>query len=187
MRQRVGKGLLRLFGWRTVGDLPPGGGFVAIVAPHTSNWDFPLGLMVAASFGFKASWLGKDTLFRRPFGGLMRRLGGIPVQRQGGAGAVESAAAAFADDESLVLAIAPEGTRSPLPFWRSGFYHIAVAAAVPIYPVRIDRPSRTWAAGPAISPTGDIRRDMDEVRGFYAGMRGIKPDNAGVVALREEA
>jgi len=186
VRRRLGKWVLRLVGWQTAGELPSRGTFIVIGAPHTSNWDFPLGLVAAAAFGVKISWLGKDALFRWPLGGLMRWLGGIPVRRDRSEGAVQQAADAFAAAESLILVIAPEGTRSRALFWKSGFYHIATAARVPIFPVYIDGPTRRVGAGPAIHPTGDVRRDMDVIRDFYADTRGIRPGNAGVVKLREE-
>ena len=187
MRQRLGRWALRLFGWRIVGELPTTGTYVVIGAPHTSNWDFPLGLAAAAAFGVRISWLGKETLFRWPFGGLMRWLGGVPVRRGRSEGVVEQAVDALIAADSLILAITPEGTRGRTSFWMSGFYHIAAAAAVPIHLVCFDRPTRRVAAGPAIDPSGDVGRDMDLIRAFYAGTQGIRPDNAGVVRLREES
>ncbi len=186
MRQRLAGWVLRMAGWRIAGELPSRGKCVVIAAPHTSNWDFPLGLTAAAAFGIRVSWLGKDTVFRRPFGGIMRRLGGIPVHRDRSEGVVGQAVAAFAGADSLILAIAPEGTRSLTPFWKSGFYHIAVSAGVPIYPVYIDRTTRRVGAGPALHPTGNLRRDMDVLRSYYATARGIRPDNAGATALEHE-
>jgi 1-acyl-sn-glycerol-3-phosphate acyltransferase len=186
VRQRLGRCLLRLVGWRIAGELPSHGTYVAIAAPHTSDWDLPLGLLAAAAFGVKISWLGKDALFRWPFGRLMRWLGGIPVHRDRSEGVVQQAAEALAAADSLVLAITPEGTRSPTAFWRSGFYHIATAAGVPIFPVYIDRPTRHIGAGPAIHPSGDLHRDMDLIRDFYAGRQGIRSANAGAIRLREE-
>jgi 1-acyl-sn-glycerol-3-phosphate acyltransferase len=116
----------------------------------------------------------------------MRWLGGIPVHRDRSEGVVGQAAEALAAADSLILAITPEGTRSRTAFWKSGFYHIATAAGVPIFPVYIDRPTRHLGAGPAIYPSGDVHRDMDVIRDFYAGRRGIRPGNAGAVRLREE-
>ncbi len=186
MRRRFGKWTLRLVGWRTVGQLPPDPKFVIIGAPHTSNWDFPLALLAAAALGVKISWIGKDALFRWPFGGLMRRLGGIPVRRDSREGVVQRTAEAFAAATSLMLVVAPEGTRGRTPYWRSGFYHIAVAAGVPIVPAYIDRPTKQIGIGAPLFPTGEVRRDMEALRGFYAGKVGIRPDHAGDVRLREE-
>lgn len=186
MRQCLGRLVLRLVGWRVVGELPSRGAYVVIGAPHTTNWDLPLGLAAAAAFGVKISWLGKDTLFRWPFGGLMRWLGGIPVCRERSGRVVEQAAEALAAAESLILVITPEGTRSRTSFWKSGFYHIATTAGVRIFPVYIDRSTRRIGAGPAISPSGDVRRDMDVIRDFYAGKQGLRPRNAGEVRLKEE-
>jgi 1-acyl-sn-glycerol-3-phosphate acyltransferase len=186
VRQRLGRWVLRLLGWRTAGELPSHGTYVVIAAPHTSNWDLPLGLLAAAAFGVKISWLCKDALFKWPFSRLMCWLGGVPVHRDRSEAVVQQAAEALNAADSLILAITPEATRSPTPFWKSGFHHIATAAGVPIFPVYIDRPTRRIGAGPAIYPSGDVHRDMDVIRDFYAGKRGIRPGNAGAVRLREE-
>lgn len=176
----------RLVGWRVVGPLPLCETFPEIGAPHTSNWDLPLGLAAAAAFGVRISWLGKDALYRCPVGGLMRWLGGIPIHRDKREGVVEQAAETLASLGWLVLVITPEGTRSGTSYWRSGFYHIATATKVPIFPVYFDRSTRQVGAGPSIYLTGDVERDMNVLRDFYAERRGLRPEDAGEARLREE-
>ena len=176
----------RLSGWEVAGRLPSEPRLVVIGAPHTSNWDFVLMLAVVTSLGVRVSFMAKHTLFRRPFGGLMRRLGGIPIHRHLRASAVEQMAAAFDAADSLILIMAPEGTRSRGEGWRSGFYHIARTAGVPIVLASIDYSSKRATIGPALTPGGDIRADMDAIREFYAGTRGRRPENASVIRLPEE-
>ena len=176
----------RLTGWKVAGRLPPEPKLVVIGAPHTSNWDFVLMLAVVRSLGVRVSFMAKHTLFRRPFGGLMRRLGGIPIRRQVRASAVEQMAAAFDAADALILVMTPEGTRSRGEGWRSGFYHVARTAGVPIVLASLDYYSKRVAIGPALTPAGDVRADMDAIREFYAGIRGRHPENASVIRLTEE-
>lgn len=176
----------RLTGWKVAGRLPPGPKLVVIGAPHTSNWDFLVMLAAVTALGVRVSFMAKHTLFRCPFGGLMRRLGGIPIRRHLRASAVEQMAAAFDAADSLILIMSPEGTRSRGGGWRSGFYHIARTAGVPIVLASIDYASKRAAIGPALLPSGDIRADMDAIREFYAGTRGRHPEKASVIRLREE-
>jgi len=164
-------------------DLPK---LVVIGGPHTSNWDFPLALLTARVVRIRISWIGKASLFRFPFGGLMRRLGGIPAHRTGSEGLVGAMAARFAERDRLVLAIAPEGTRKAVPHWRSGFYHIAYAAGVPVVPVAIDGVAREVRIGHAVMPTGRVKEDMDRLRAFFDGVQGIKPEGQGPIRLEEE-
>jgi 1-acyl-sn-glycerol-3-phosphate acyltransferase len=177
---------LRMRGWQFEGSVPPNPRFVAIGAPHTSNFDFIVFLGVLWKFRLKASYLGKDSLFRWPLGILMRKLGGIPVRRNRTEGVVEAATEAFASGESLVLVIAPESTRSHLPYWRSGFYRIAVAAGVPILPAFVDLRRKRAGVGEPISPTGDMAEDMDRIRGYYASVIPLAPDDMGPIRLRGE-
>ncbi|OYV71539.1 MAG: acyltransferase, partial [Deltaproteobacteria bacterium 21-66-5] len=135
--------MLAMLGWRVQGNLPDVGRAVIIVAPHTSNWDFVIGIAAKLGMGLQASWLGKHTLFRGPADRFMRRLGGIPVDRSRPQDAVAQAVAGFAASERMVLGLAPEGTRKAVPRWRSGYYHIAQGAGVPIVPVALDWPSRS--------------------------------------------
>ena len=186
MRRRLAVWVLRLRGWRLVGRAPDLPKYVVVFGPHTCNWDFLLGMLAARGYGIRASWLGKDSIFRWPVAGLLRRLGGMPVHRDHHEGIVGQVVAAFASVDSMVLGLTPEGTRSLAPHWKSGFYRMARAAGVPIVVAAVDGPSRRITLGPTIFPTGDVRQDMDRVRALYAGTRGIHPGRASAVRLREE-
>jgi 1-acyl-sn-glycerol-3-phosphate acyltransferase len=178
---------LALWRWRAVTpneDVPDR--CVMIAAPHTSNWDFPLTLALAKVSGVPISWLGKDSLFRGPAGPVMRRLGGVPIDRSAPGGMVDALAKEFVDASHLVLVVPAEGTRSRSEHWKSGFYRIAEAAGVPIVCSFVDRRTRTGGFGPVITPTGDLTADMDVIRGFYEGMEGLRPGRFGPVRLRDE-
>lgn len=176
-KQRIGHAILGLFGWRALGAMPPVPKALAIGAPHTSNWDFIIMLPFALAIGAKITWLGKDSLFRWPFGGLMRWLGGLPVQRGARLNAVEQAIERFRQAETLYLVMSPEGTRRKTDNWKSGFYHIARGANVPVVLGYLDYPSKTAAIGPSIDLTGDVEADMARIAAFYADKRGRIPEN----------
>ncbi len=178
--------LMRLRGWRFAGERPSFAKFVAIGAPHTSNWDFMLFLAVVSHFRIRARAIGKHSLVRWPFGGLMRRLGIIPVERDSGQGLVGQMAGEFEAADSMALVIAPEGTRRAAEHWRSGFYHIAVAARVPIVLAYIDSDNKVAGIGPTLHPTGDIDADMKIIRRFFEPIRGLRPENQGPIRLRPE-
>ena len=143
-------------------------------------------LALAWSLEMRLSWMGKHGLFRWPFGGLMRWLGGIPIRRHLQEDVVTQMAAAFGSSNALVLAVPAEATRALVKYWRSGFYHIAMAARVPIVLGFLDYSSKSGGFGPAIEPSGDIKRDMDKIRAFYADKVGKYPEKFGEVRLREE-
>lgn len=155
--------------------------FVIIVAPHTSNWDFVIGVAAKFGLGLRAVWFGKDTLFRFPFGFLLRALGGTPVDRSTSNAVVQQVAERFARDRQLVVALAPEGTRRRVERWRTGFYHIAHAAAVPIVPVALNWPTRAIQILAPFATTGDIEADIARLRQPFQGMPGRRrdPDRAG--------
>lgn len=148
---------------------------VIIVAPHTSNWDFPIGVAAMLALDLELKFLGKHTLFEGPLAPLMRGLGGIPVDRnQPGSGVVDEMAERFLSSEKLLLALAPEGTRSSVDRWRTGFYRIAAAAEVPIVAATLDWGRREIRFGSEVMPSGDIDRDMAVFREFFADARGRK-------------
>jgi 1-acyl-sn-glycerol-3-phosphate acyltransferase len=159
---------------------------VLIAAPHTSNWDLAYLLALAAVFDVRVSWMGKHSLFRPPLGLLMRRLGGIPVERHRRGDLVAQAARSLVEADALALVVPAEGTRGYVPHWKSGFYHIARTAGVPIVLGYLDYARRRGGFGPALVPSGDVRRDMDEIREFYADKVGKYPDQFGAVRLKEE-
>lgn len=167
-------GLLRLFGWRLLGALPDQRKYVLIGAPHTSNWDFPLMLLAVMKIRMDVHWLGKSSLFRAPFGGFMQWLGGIPVDRSKSNNLVEQLVEAFQRREELVVLIPPEGTRSKVEKWKSGFYYVAAGAGVPILLGFIDFPSKQLGFGPLFYPTGDYATDLAEIQKFYADKKGLR-------------
>jgi 1-acyl-sn-glycerol-3-phosphate acyltransferase len=156
-------------------------------APHTTNWDFPLMLALTKLSGVDVKWLGKASLFRGPMGPLMRRLGGIPVDRSAPGGMVAALAGEFAAHERMALIVPTEGTRSHTQHWKSGFYHIARQADVPVVCGFVDGVTRTGGLGPVIHLTGDVAADMDRFREFYAGKTGVRAERTGPVRLKEEA
>jgi 1-acyl-sn-glycerol-3-phosphate acyltransferase len=182
----IARSFLKLTGWRAEGARPAESRFVLIAAPHTSNWDLPYLLALAIVFDVKISWMGKHVLFRPPMGWIMRRLGGIPVVRHRRGNMVSDLAQLFERSDSLALVVPAEGTRSYVSHWKSGFYHIARAANVPILPSYLDYSRRCGGFGPPLFPTGDIPSDMDEVRDFYSDKVGRYPDQFGEVRLKEE-
>ena len=177
---------LRLSGWEAEGAKPVANRFVLIAAPHTSNWDLAFLLALAAGFDLRVSWMGKHALFRPPFGWLMRRTGGIPIVRHQRGDMVAQAARRFASAEKLALVVPAEGTRRHVTHWKSGFYHIARMANVPIVLGYLDYSRRRGGFGPAIQASGDVGADMDKIRAFYADKVGRFPDQFGDVRLKEE-
>lgn len=181
----IGKTWMGAFRWRVEGERPPAK-CVIIAAPHTSNWDFPFMLAAAYIIGFRISWMGKHTLFWGPFGPLMKRLGGIPVDRRAPQNLVQQVAERFAKADALVLAIPPEGTRGKVEYWKSGFYQISRAAGVPIVLGFLDFERKVGGLGPVLHPTQDVHADMERIRAFYRDMRGKHPDLESTPRLREE-
>lgn len=171
----VSRAILGAWGWSIEGDFPPQPKMVAIVAPHTSNWDFIVGILAVFAIGIRVRFLAKHTLFKPPLGWLMRWFGGMPVNREAPQGLVPQAVEAIDKAERVFLAITPAGTRSSTKPWKSGFYHIAAAARVPIFPVIFDGPKRAIRFLPAFEPSGDYETDLPRLLALYAGVRGIKP------------
>lgn len=171
----LARAILSLAGWRIEGELPRATKFVAIVAPHTSNWDFLLGVTAKFALGLRVSWLGKHTLFRPPFNGVLRWLGGIPVDRSAPHGVVGECVAAFNSASMLVLGLAPEGTRKGESRWRTGFYQIAAGAGVVILPVAFDYGTRAVRLLPVLYPSGDFNGDLARLMSLYRNVRGKHP------------
>jgi len=171
----VGRTLFDAMGWRIEGEFPPQPKLVVIVAPHTSNWDFIVGILAVFAIGIRARFIAKHQLFKPPLGWLMRWFGGIPVNREAPQGMVPQAVAAIERTQSVFLAITPAGTRSSSKPWKSGFYRIAVAARVPIMPIAFDGEHKTIRLFPAFAPSGDYEADLPKLRAYFEGVRGIKP------------
>ena len=169
----------RVKGWRIEGELPPEAQrCVLIAAPHTSNWDLPYMLMAAFALRMDVHWMGKASIFKFPWGPLMRWLGGIAVQRgaQKGKQVEMAVQAVLAAEGPLQLVIAPEGTRSRVREWKTGFYRIAQGAQLPILPSYLDFGGRRVGLGPLFWPTGDAEADIARLRAFYAPYKGLRED-----------
>src|SRR5262249_34752014 len=177
---------LKIFGWRLEGRLPDVDKLVVIAAPHTSNWDLPVLLSVAFALRAKACWLGKHTLFRRPFGFLFRWMGGIPVYRSAAQNTVAQSVEMFRNSKKLILTIPPEGTRGKVSHWKTGFYYIALGAEIPIAMAFIDYRRKAAGVGPTLYPTGNIEADMKIIRDFYINVTAKYPENASLPALARD-
>lgn len=181
--QRTALRLLHLFGWKVRYKPLPGPHGVAIVYPHTSNWDFPVGLFGKWALGLPFRWLGKESLFRGPWGRVMRSWGGVPVERSASTGATQRLADTMRQSDWFWLALAPEGTRSYKPYLRSGFYHLAVTANVPLLMVYIDYPNKELGVVDSMRLTGDPAVDMPAIEAAYRGHLGKHPDLAAPIRL----
>ena len=167
---------LRLAGWKVRGDWPDLGKAVLVAAPHTSNWD---GLNMLATAGFyrvKLRWMGKRALTRGPFGWLIKWLGCVPIDRSGANDAVRAMADAFAAEERMILAVPPEGTRSAVREWKTGFYHIARTAGVPLILSVLDYGSKTVSLAAIVRPSGDYEADLPVIQSHYANAVGLRPE-----------
>jgi 1-acyl-sn-glycerol-3-phosphate acyltransferase len=187
MRSIIGRQWLRLFGWTLSCPESLPRKFVFIAAPHTSTWDFPFMVATAWALKINISWFGKHTLFRAPFGWFFRAMGGIPVDRRSPQNLVQQAIQRFAVSDGLILGVPPEGTRRKVEHWKSGFYHIALGAEVPIGFGFLDFERRRCGVGGFIMPSGNVTADMDRVRSFYLDVRGRHPKLECTPRLREEA
>lgn len=168
--------LLKIIGWRVMGTLPRERKYVLIAAPHTSNWDFPLMLLAVFKIGMDVHWLGKSSLFPPLVGNLMRGLGGIPVDRSKNNNLVTQLVELYNARDELILIIPPEGTRSKVEQWKSGFYHVAAGAQVPILLGFVDASRKELGFGPLFYPAQDYENDLPKIRAFYADKRGIRAE-----------
>lgn len=176
--------ILRLIGWRTVYVAPPGPKWILIAYPHTSNWDFPLGLLFSARVGVFVRWAGKDVLFRWPFGGMFRLLGGIPINRREHTGMIAQLADKFQHHERFNICIAPEGTRKKTDHWKSGFYRLAMETNLPVGLGFFDYKNRVVGIERWLTMSGDEAKDFDTLRAYYADKQGCYPEKAGEIRFR---
>ncbi len=176
LRKAFGHLLLKSLGWRAEGQLPDTPKWVIIAAPHTSNWDLPIMLGVAYVLGANLSWMGKHTVFEGPFGGFMRWLGGVPVDRRSRHDVVKQMVDLFARRDELELSVPPEGTRKRTKYWKSGFYYIAKGAHVPIALGYLDYSRKVGGVGPVVWPSDDVEADLAKIRAFYADKVGKYPE-----------
>lgn len=178
---------MRLSGWRTEGMTPEEIAaypkYVLIAAPHTSNWDFPITLMVCFQLRLRVYWMAKASLFAWPLGPLSRWLGGIAIDRSASNNTVQNTVDAFKARERLAVIVAPEGTRGKVTHWKTGFYHMAHGAGVPIALAYLDFARKRGGIGRMFITSGDIAADMVEIQQFYSGITGKHRDqfNAGAV------
>lgn len=196
VRRWIGRAFLKAFGWEGEGAPPEHGRYVLIAAPHTSNWDFPFTLAFAWVYGIEMRWMGKHTLFEGPLGWFFRWAGGVPVVRHERRSVVQQMIDLFDEREKLppgdpkrklALVVPVEGTRSRVPHWKSGFYHIARGAHVPIVLGYLDYRRKRGGFGHVLEPTGDLVADMEILRAFYADKVGKFPERFGPIVLAEEA
>lgn len=182
----LSKLILKIGGWRLQGEPPAADRWILLAVPHTSNWDLLWLLTMGMQYNLKLYWMGKNTIFRWPFGTFFKWLGGIPINRKAREGVVQQVSKAFSEHEKMVLVIPPEGTRSRTEYWKSGFYHIARQANVPIALAMLDYGNKVGGFGPTIMASGDIEADMAIISTFYEPMKGKYPDQFGPVRLRPE-
>lgn len=187
MLSRLSFWVLKQLGWTFHIDLPGVNKFVAIAAPHTSNWDFPLGILGAKAINLKINWLGKHSMFRWPYGWFFRLIGGISIRRDGGQNHMQQLTDLFDRSEHLVLALAPEGTRSKTDHWKTGFHSIARAANVPVLMAFLDYGNKQVGIGGMFYPTDDIEKDFCLIRDFYKDRRGRNPENESLIQVRQRS
>jgi 1-acyl-sn-glycerol-3-phosphate acyltransferase len=175
LERAFGRAVLSLLRWRIAGEIPNLSRFVIAIAPHTSNWDFVIGIAAMFALDLRISFIGKHTLFRGPFAAVLKWMGGIAVDRSSPHGLVAESIAAFECAGGRVLAIAPEGTRHRVERFRSGFLHIARGARVPVLLASLDYAGRCLVLGPLIVPGEDVDSDRTRIEAHFARVRGRNP------------
>lgn len=173
--QKLAQLILKLIGWKIVGQLPDEKKFIIIVAPHTSNWDLVIGLIARFAVGVKVNFLAKHQLFFFPLGQLLRLLGGTPVNRSQHSNKVQEVVKLFKTSDELKLGLAPEGTRSTVTRWKEGFYHIATQAQIPIVMIGMDYPSKELRIAEAFHPTGNLEQDFAFMVAYFRTIHGKVP------------
>lgn len=171
--------LLRLLGWQLDEQLPQTSRYVLIGYPHTSNWDFILGMLAKWSMNMPLNWVAKHSMFWGPFKPMFIAMGGVPLNRGKTSGFIQKNIELFEQREQFVLGIMPEGTRSKTDRWRTGFYHIADGAKVPIALAYLDYKNKILGVGKTIETTGDINADFEIIKAFYQDKTGYRPENQG--------
>ena len=185
MLSRLSRWILTKLGWTIQVDIPDVKKFVAIAAPHTSNWDFPLGILTAKAINMKTHWMGKHSLFRWPFGWFFRAIGGTPIRREEGRNYIQQMVDLFESSDELVLALAPEGTRGKTDHWKTGFHYIALAAKVPILMGYLDWGNRQVGLGGMFYPEEDIETNFARIREFYKDRHGKFPEKESLIQVRK--
>jgi 1-acyl-sn-glycerol-3-phosphate acyltransferase len=184
MLSRLSRWILNVLGWTVLAELPDVKKYVVVAAPHTSNWDFPLGILVGKALNLQPHWMGKHTLFRWPYGWFFRAIGGTPIHRDSGKDYITQMADLFEKSDRLVLALAPEGTRSKTDHWKTGFHRISRAANVPIVLAYLDWGHKQAGLGDIFYPSEDIKADFERIREYYKNRIGKNPEKASLVQVR---
>lgn len=179
---------LQAAGWRIDGAVPREKKFVCIAYPHSSNWDGLLMVAMTQAIGLKMSFMIKDSWLKGPMSAPMKAVGAIGIDRRRANNVVDQMIQQFNSREEFALFVPPEGTRSRSDYWKSGFYHIALGAEVPVVPGYIDFAKKRGGFGEPIWLTGDVHADMDNIRAFYqeGGYKAHAPEQVGPIRLREE-
>ncbi|NJN26778.1 MAG: acyltransferase [Cyclobacteriaceae bacterium] len=155
----------KMIGWEAIGDVPRAlDKYIVIVVPHTSNWDFIIGVLARGVVGFDSKFLGKHSLFKPSFGWVFRKLGGYPVDRTKKGKLVDQVVALYRNHSRFVVSLAPEGTRKSVSEWKTGFYFIALKAGIPIVPVKMDRIHKKVVFYAPYWPSGQIEKDLPELQ-----------------------
>ncbi len=175
---------VRFKGWTFSGERPVEPKVMILGAPHTANFDYFLTLALIHHFDLPLRYLIKHTVFVGPLGWLLRSLGGIPVDRRKPGRLVERIIETIKEQDEIAVGVLPEGTRKRTDYWKSGFYHIASGAEIPIYPARVDGPGKHLHLGPALWPSGDIEADVAVLADFFEGALGVIPENRTPVRVR---
>ena len=184
MLKSLSRLILRIIGWRTVFTPPPGPKWILLAYPHTSNWDFPLGLLLSAQHRVFIHWAGKDTLFRWPLGRIFLWLGGVPINRREPNGMIAQLAKVFKEREDFHLCITPEGTRKKTEYWKSGFYHLAMETGVPVGLGFIDYQDKRIGVERWVTLSGNEQADLDLFQQYYADKVGRYPENVGDIRFK---
>ncbi|MCW8879914.1 MAG: lysophospholipid acyltransferase family protein [Kangiellaceae bacterium] len=183
----LSKKLLRWSGWNLISQPPQVKKYVVIVAPHTSNWDFWVFILIKFIFRMHVSFIGKHTIFVGPIGWVLKKWGGIPINRSAKHNVVDTIVEEFDKRDELIFALSPEGTRSFKDHWKSGFYYIALNANVPLQLCYIDSKTKSVGFGPLITLTGDQNKDVETLRAFYQDKAGIRPELFSTIKFREKS
>ncbi|WP_417435698.1 1-acyl-sn-glycerol-3-phosphate acyltransferase [Idiomarina abyssalis] len=165
-------GMRVLGGWKINGEMPSVKKAILPVAPHTSNWDFPVGACVMLAMGLKLNYLAKHSLFRFPLKGLLKKLGGIPIDRSSANGVVGNMVKQFREKDELILVITPEGTRKRVHEWKKGFLHMAQQAKVPVVPIAFDYARKAIDIGPALMVSDEIEKELERVKSYFENAQG---------------
>lgn len=176
MLQSLSRNILSFFGWKIDETFSENPKTILIGAPHTSNWDFILAMLAMSAMGYQFNWVAKQSMFFWPIAGTFRKMGGVPLDRGKSSGFVSKCIRLFEERQRFVLAIAPEGTRSLTPNWKSGFYQIAIGAGVPISFGYVDYKNKVTGIGGSFMPTGDRQEDIKIIAAFYEKIEGRFPD-----------